>query len=72
MKAIIDAAFAQLPQPVQIVLFGQYQDAIAACETHPQLVIGIVEKLRLPPEFDVARSQMATFRDGLIAALRAA
>ena len=69
MKTIIESYFGEIPESAQVALFGQYQDALAACETHPQLVVGIIEKLRLPPEFDATRPHMAAFRDGLIAAL---
>lgn len=69
MKAIITSFFDQIPPPVQLALFGQYRDVLAACDTHPHLVAGLVDQLQLPPSCDGLRAQMAAIKEALEAEL---
>ena len=69
MKQIIESFFSQIPEPVQVVLYGQYRDAAAACDSHPHLVAGLIEQLQLPPSCDGLRAQMTTVKEQLATAL---
>jgi hypothetical protein len=72
MKPLLDSFFDRLPLPAQVYFFGAYRDAVAASETHPQLVPGMLEQLILPPDLDELRPQMAALKEQLVAALEQA
>lgn len=69
MKQKITAAFGTLPVAVQAHLFGQFQDILAACDSHPALVPLLLENIVVMPEFDDLRSALGSLREQLVASL---
>lgn len=70
MKDTLNRFFNALPTvALKLHFFGFYRDALAACDTHPELVGPMLEALDLPPKFDALRPQMAALKASLTQAV---
>jgi hypothetical protein len=72
MKDTLHSFFNALPTvALKVHFYGFYRDALAACDTHPELVAPMLDALELPPTFDALRPQMTALKASLTQAVGA-